>query len=205
MLVIFRTSLENVALAFYINSLNLFVCAFGTRILTKCSYSLLKCIILEQGKFQGKSGKKSWILYCLETCHPAVASQKHFGCAIWARAYKSIFSLIYKLRILLPTDLVSSRDVFRQKWVSDDARCYSVFLLSHDLVYSQNSSLFPKLIIVKTDHPASTNCWSSRGIQGHSPSSFDRQTIRFVIHSFLCREHVTKRKNGSETIKKEKH
>ena len=36
-----------------------------------------------------------------------------------------------------------------QKEVSDDARCYSVFLSSHDLVYSQNSSLFPKLILVK--------------------------------------------------------
>ena len=42
--------------------------------------------------------------------------------------------------------------------MNDDARCYSVFLSSHDLVYSQNSSLFPKLILVQTDHPASTNC-----------------------------------------------
>ena len=37
----------------------------------------------------------------------------------------------------------------------------------------QNSSLFPKLILVKTDHPAYTHCWSSRGIQGHWPSSFN--------------------------------
>ena len=55
--------------------------------------------------------------------------------------------------------------------MSDDARCYSVFLSSHDLVYSQNSSSFPRLILVKTDNPAYTNCWSSRGIQGHWPSS----------------------------------
>ena len=47
----------------------------------------------------------------------SVASQKHFGCAIWARAYKSIFSLIYKMRILFPTGLISSRDVYRKKWV----------------------------------------------------------------------------------------
>ena len=38
--------------------------------------------------------------------------------------------------------------------MSDDAKCYSVFLSSHDLVYSENSSSFPKLILVKTDHPA---------------------------------------------------
>ena len=59
-----------------------------------------------------------------------------------------------------------------QKEVSDDAKCHSVFRSSHDLVYLQNSSLFPKLILVKTDHPAYTHCWSSRGIQGHWPSSF---------------------------------
>ena len=55
--------------------------------------------------------------------------------------------------------------------MSDDAKCYSVFPSSHDLVYLQNSSSFPKLILVKTDHPAYTHCWSSRGIQGHWPSS----------------------------------
>ena len=69
--------------------------------------------------------------------------------------------------------LVSSvRDMSSGKEVSDDARCYSVFLSSHDLVYSQNSSSFPRLILVNTDNPAYTNCWSSRGIQGHWPSSF---------------------------------
>ena len=31
---------------------------------------------------------------------------------------------------------------------------YELVLSSHHLVYLQNSSLFPKLILVKTDHPA---------------------------------------------------
>ena len=46
---------------------------------------------------------------------------------------------------------------WKQKIIIEMAR-KSVFLSSHDLVYSQNSSLFPRLILVKTDHPAYTNC-----------------------------------------------
>ena len=52
--------------------------------------------------------------------------------------------------------------------VSDDAKCYSVFPSSHDLVYLQNSSSFPKLILVKTDHPAYTRVTSVRENQGES-------------------------------------
>ena len=49
----------------------------------------------------------------------------------------------------------------------------TLFFFHHMILFffSQSSSLFPKLILVKTDHPSSTNCWSSRGIQGHWPSS----------------------------------
>ena len=78
------------------------------------------------------------INYLFASLAVSVASQKHFGCAIWARAYKGIFSLICKLRTNW------SRHVKRclQKEMSDDARCYPVSLSSHDLVYSLNSSLF---------------------------------------------------------------
>ena len=78
-----------------------------------------------------------------------------------------------------------------------------MFLSSHDLVYSQNSSLFLRLILVKTDHPVYTNCWSSRGIQGHWPSR-SRQFILsqsffsgfyfccYVYSRFVCTHVVYK-------------
>ena len=73
--------------------------------------------------------------------------------------------------------------------VSDDAKCYYVLPSSHDLVYLQNSSSFPKLILVKTDHPAYTHCWSSRGIQGHWPSSSILGKINYINAlqtSYIC-------------------
>ena len=76
------------------------------------------------------------------------------------------------------------------------------FYSSHFLVYSPNRSLFPRLILSNTDHPASRNCWRSRGIQGHWPSSwhddsnslFDNlKEMLLMIYKFISGDKLRRR------------
>ena len=78
------------------------------------------------------------------------------------------------------TGLVSSRDVFRKKWVM--MQNVTLFFLHRMILFiCKIVRHFYKVNLVKTDHPAFTHCWSSRGIQGHWPSSLTWSKVSSTV------------------------